>query len=374
MTAPLKGGEMRSTEGAYFSRLDHVRALAAYLVFVWHFIHLTEDYPVPFDAVPPFPMSWFEEGHTGVSLFMALSGYLFAKLTAERSINYTNFLFSRAMRLGPLLLVCLLAWSAIGFATGQPLSITRLIEGLLLPRWPQGMWSLTVELHFYAAFPFLIWAGRRYGLRVFGAALIFALTFRAGWWLLNGEVQRVAYWTIIGHIDQFLLGMLFALLPLSSRARAVTALVSFVLLLVFWQAFNMLGGFFALGGGYPSTSPLWIVIPTIEALAYASMIAWYDNSKVILPTTIDRILSKIGEWSYSIYLLHFFFRHVLIVFAGKRIGSDSNFWIALVFATICFAAFLPVAAMSYEFFERRFLRFRRPYLFGSENHHPRTSS
>ena len=36
---------MRSTEGLYFSRLDHVRAFAAYLVFVWHFLHMTPSFP-----------------------------------------------------------------------------------------------------------------------------------------------------------------------------------------------------------------------------------------------------------------------------------------------------------------------------------------
>ncbi|MGY3408223.1 peptidoglycan/LPS O-acetylase OafA/YrhL [Bradyrhizobium sp. GM5.1] len=76
---------MKSSSGLYFSRLDHIRALAAYLVFVWHFTHLTTQFPVPFSTVPPFPFALVEEGHVGVGLFMTLSGYLFAKLVKRAS-------------------------------------------------------------------------------------------------------------------------------------------------------------------------------------------------------------------------------------------------------------------------------------------------
>ena len=65
---------MKSSEGKYFAKLDHVRAFAAYLVFVWHFTHLTAQFPVPAAASPYFPFALLEEGHTGVALFMTLSG------------------------------------------------------------------------------------------------------------------------------------------------------------------------------------------------------------------------------------------------------------------------------------------------------------
>jgi peptidoglycan/LPS O-acetylase OafA/YrhL len=41
------------------------------------------------------------EGHTGVALFMTLSGYLFAKPVGDHRIDYPSFLWSRAVRLGP---------------------------------------------------------------------------------------------------------------------------------------------------------------------------------------------------------------------------------------------------------------------------------
>src|SRR5271169_6463136 len=100
---------MRSSSGTHFIALDHVRALAAFMVFAWHFTHGLGGYPIPFDYVPAlFPFSLLDEGHTGVALFMTLSGYLFAKLLDGKSINYLAFLWNRVLRLFPLLLVVIL--------------------------------------------------------------------------------------------------------------------------------------------------------------------------------------------------------------------------------------------------------------------------
>lgn len=66
---------MRSSSGEHFIALDHVRALAAFMVFAWHFTQAANGYPVPFEYVPAlFPFSLLDAGHTGVALFMTLSG------------------------------------------------------------------------------------------------------------------------------------------------------------------------------------------------------------------------------------------------------------------------------------------------------------
>jgi peptidoglycan/LPS O-acetylase OafA/YrhL len=74
---------MKSSSGAHFIALDHIRALAAFMVFTWHFIHgPAGDFPVPTGYAPAiFPLSVLDQGHTGVALFMCLSGYLFKKFS-----------------------------------------------------------------------------------------------------------------------------------------------------------------------------------------------------------------------------------------------------------------------------------------------------
>jgi peptidoglycan/LPS O-acetylase OafA/YrhL len=356
---------LRSTSGQHFSRLDHLRAFAAYLVFVWHFLHMTPDFPVPYASQPIFPLALFDEGHTGVALFMTLSGYLFAKLVGDSAIDFPNFLWNRAMRLAPLLILCLTAWVVIGQLGGTPIPASDLIYGFLLPTWPYGAWSIAIELHFYLMFPLLLLLVRRQGPGALMLVVAGALALRVNWWITFGEAQHIAYWTIFGRIDQFVFGMIFAFATMSGTLRrpalGVVAAISMLSFLIIWTQFDAMGGFHNRTGA-PSTHPIWIVIPTIEAIAFGALIAWYDGTTFRIPAAVDRALTRIGEWSYSIYLLHFFpivaLRHI---FWGKT-GSAGDFYVAWLVATLAFIAFLPVAAMSYTLLEKRFLAFRKPYL------------
>ena len=110
---------MRSSEGLYFSRLDHVRAVAAFLVFFWHYAHLW----VPTSYSPPpefFMMSVLEEGYTGVALFFTLSGYLFAKILDGRQVILTAFFWNRFIRLAPLLTAVMIYCAVFeGFTLSQ---------------------------------------------------------------------------------------------------------------------------------------------------------------------------------------------------------------------------------------------------------------
>jgi hypothetical protein len=97
---------------------------------------------VPFSAAPPFPFALLEEGHVGVGLFMTLSGYLFAKLVNGQAINYPAFLWSRAVRLAPLLVASLAVWYILGkLHVGPPIYFSQIWRGILLPTLPNGAWS-----------------------------------------------------------------------------------------------------------------------------------------------------------------------------------------------------------------------------------------
>ncbi|MCK1468996.1 acyltransferase [Bradyrhizobium sp. CW10] len=358
---------MKSSSGLYFSRLDHIRALAAYLVFVWHFTHLTTQFPVPFSTVPPFPFALVQEGHVGVGLFMTLSGYLFAKLVNGQAINYPAFLWSRAVRLVPLLAGSLVAWYILSkLHVGSPIYFNQIWRGVLLPTLPNGAWSITVEFHFYLLFPYLLALSNRFGPCALLIGICLSLCLRALLWVKYGEVQLVAYWTIVGAIDQFLMGMFFATAGLGVKARRILAFTCGLLFLVFWQIFDAKGGFFNLDGAYPSPSALWIIIPSAQAVAFGSFVAWYDNSGISVPPKVDLCLRKVGEWSYSIYLLHFFLREVSIPLIEDRAGQDANFWWALPAASVLFAAFAPLAGLSFEFFEKPLLRLRKAYIVRSK--------
>ncbi len=357
---------MKATSGEHYVALDHVRAVAAMLVFVWHFTHGRQGSPVPFEGAPFWgPLVLFDEGHVGVALFMTLSGYLFAKLLDGKKVVYRLFFWNRALRLLPLLLL-VFAINAVQVAltSGRSQEALEFLQsiprGLLLPSWPNGGWSITVELHFYLLLPLLLMVARRspHGLWV---VLAVSLLIRSGYHAWTGEVQSLAYATIFGRIDQFVLGIIAfqGRARLSGRHVLAGAIACAFITLYWW--FDRNGGFF-LQPAYPSPSRLWIVLPTLEGAAFSALIAWYDNSFAHRTQPLSRLFTLLGEYSYSIYLLHFFFVFAAAQWIHVHVIDLSNFYVALPVSLLAFFAMMPVSYLSMRFVEQPFLRLRRPYV------------
>lgn len=358
---------MKSSTGAHYLALDHVRALAAFLVFAWHFMFaLDKGYPVPLDDVPRFfPFALFSQGHIGVALFMTLSGYLFAKLLDGKSVNYAAFLWNRALRLLPLLFVVLLVAGISEVARGitTPVEyIRRMVGGTVLPILPNGGWSVTVEFHFYVLLPLILVMLRK--TRWLPLAIIAAaLCLRILLYRQRGEIQSLAYLTLLGRIDQFVFGILLWSARSWVRKRHLLVAATLTAFLLFYWWFGNRGGFF-LQPSFPSPSPLWIIIPTLEGLVFGMTIAWYDNSFTHSAGTASRFLGRIGDYSYSIYLLHFFVVYDMSRFVHEHVMDISNFYLALIWSVPFFVAMLIPGFLSYRYLEGPFLSLRKRYIRG----------
>lgn len=153
-------------------------------------------------------MTLLDEGHTGVALFMTLSGYLFAKLLDGKSISYPAFFWNRLIRLAPLLLVTFALVAIERYLHHKDVLdfLRYLYRGLVYPTWPNGGWSITTELHFYALLPALLFLARHSKAWLM-AVVAAALAVRCLLYIRVGEIQSLAYWTIVGRIDQFTLGI-----------------------------------------------------------------------------------------------------------------------------------------------------------------------
>ena len=68
---------------------------------------------------------------------------------------------------------------------------------------------------------------------------------------------------------------------------------------------------------YPSPDPIWILLPTVEGIAYAVGIAWDQSSFSHSTTGVSGFIGLIGAYSYSIYLLHFF-----VLFDASRLVNE----------------------------------------------------
>lgn len=353
---------MKSSSGEYFQALDHVRALAAFTVFAWHFFHFNDG---QFAQPLIFPLSLFTEGHTGVAMFMTLSGYLFAKLLDGRPIVYTAFLWNRFLRLAPLLTCVILLIAArrwyVGSLDGD--FVKSILGGPIYPTLPNGGWSVTVEAHFYVILPLLLYLGSRSKYFLL-CALLAPIAARWSIYHAYGDVQFLAYSTLVGRIDQFVLGMFaFRMRPMF-KGRGYVVLLTSLGFLSFWYAFDRNGGFY---GSIESHSPVWIYLTTLEGLAYASFIAWYDASFGYRDSRWAKFAALIGTYSYSIYLLHFFVVFRMPAFIDRHLLDLSNRYVLLAMSLAGFLAMVPLAYLSYRFIEAPFLKYRVRYLRSGED-------
>ena len=233
---------MQSSSGTYYPGLDHVRALAAFLVVTWHFTHGWAGAPVPFNEAPELGL--LDEGHVGVSLFMTLSGYLFAKLIAGRTIDYGAFLWNRALRLAAA------ARGGVARRRVDPLRGSEATISSLAPGagpaqcFPTAAGRSPTEMHFYLVLPLLLWASARWRwapLALVAVALCLRVGHHCG---RDLSVQDAAYWTIIGRIDQFAFGIFFYQRGVSGRFAAAGGGRRSSL---FYAAFDAAGGFYGAG-------------------------------------------------------------------------------------------------------------------------------
>ena len=352
---------MKSTTGAHYPGLDHLRALAALLVVSWHFMHGPNGYPTPFNYVPAiFPLALFDEGHVGVALFMTLSGYIFAKLLDGKRIIFSAFIWNRCLRLLPLLFVLLIVLGLRRLYLGDDFKeyIFNLGKGIILPTLPNGAWSITVEFHFYLLLPLLLWLFRQSTSAPL-ALIAAAVAFRTFLYFKGFDVEPLSYSTIIGRIDQFAFGMLAFKKSHLVCGRHVLVSAVFIVFCGIYTAFDKAGGLWM--PKFPSKAGFWIILPTIEAITFGIIIAWYDNSFKWENSKISRFVEKIGEYSYSIYLLHFSLVFRASKFVDENIMSLANFYVSLSWSIIFFLCMIPLAYISYNFLELPFMKYRKSY-------------
>lgn len=355
----VQGRALKSSTGKYYVSLDHLRAIAAFMVFTWHFVHVHDG---QFSPPPYYPLSLLTEGHTGVALFMTLSGYLFAKLLADKNIKFGAFLWNRLLRLAPLMLLVILIWGVMIYVGGLDLRAfaKAMLWGLVKPNLPNGGWSITVEFHFYLVLPLLLLLSRKsvYCLPLFIVGMILLRTFL---YFERGEIQSLAYLTIIGRMDQFVLGILAYQHRDFFRGRHLPVLAVFVGFAAFYWYFDSLGGYYK-NPSYPSPSALWIYMTTVEGAAYAVLIAWYDNSFSHSAGRLSRFIALIGAYSYSIYLLHFFFVFQMAKAIDSHLIDLSSIYTAMFISPVAFLLMVPLGWLSFRYIESPFLKYRRHYI------------
>ena len=372
---------MQTTQHAYLSRLDHLRFFAAALVVLFHYFHTQVG-----DLRSGNPLvSLVDEGHTGIALFMVISGFIFTVIAGERHIHYGGFIKNRVLRIYPLFVFAVFLQLFISTYNDQRNYGFLQLLGWLMPFRSETvplspyfvqLWTIWVEFQFYLIFPFLLAFSRRHGSRYLWAWLGLLVLVRALVYAASGSVRFIAYETLFGRLDQFIIGMLLArfwqvrqaLQARAARAGGAVAphlsplwlALAGLALLLGLHAFSRKVGFSELA------SPVWIIWPGLEAALWAVFVGVYLCTRwpgpQALRQRIDRALAALGAVSLSTYVLH----NLVIAAYNARLpplatgaGPVAD---ALATGALLLPAVLALSAITYHLIERPFLALRGGYL------------
>lgn len=353
--------------------LDHLRAMAALMVFYWHGLRAVGIQPSEVPSFPPATL--FEEGYIGVSLFIAITGFIFTVLTHGKEINYFGFLKNRFLRLFPLLFLVLIFAAQTGTATYDSVF---LFFNLLGAGTPYVVWTLVIEFQFYLAFPFLrnslIRPTMPSTLLRCAAFVLMFVVMRGTYFAIKGEVQSLGYYSIFGRADEFVAGIIAGVVYLRTRGddRLSTKLMAIITLIICSAALVTIQHMFNLAGGfhgqpsYPSPSPLLIVWPTVNAVLWGGIIWSYCLLTRKSVGWLAKGIAYAGTISYSFYMLHVLtlqlWGKLYAALIGRTFLADPLSNAFLVVTVFFLPPTLLVAAISYELFEKPFLKQRVPYL------------
>ena len=375
---------MQTQQLPYLSRLDHLRFLAASLVVLFHFFHFTHG-----DLKSGNPLvSLVDEGHTGIALFMVISGFIFTVIAGHKDIHYAGFIRNRIIRIYPLLMVaaCLQLFVSTyndhrnyGFLQLLGWLIPFRSETIGLSPYFQQMWTIWVELQFYLLFPFLILFVRRYGSGYLWGLLGLTFVLRALVFAASGEVRYIAYETLFGRLDQFVVGMLLGRMWVgkdqtqnqgqqdSQSLNAWWLLPAAILVLAVLHVFSLNVGFAEL------KSPVWVVWPLIEGAVWGVFVWVYLKARwpgpMALKANIDKALASLGAVSFSTYVFHNLVLAAYNNFAGNvHFTGLARFDTILTGLLVVLPLVLLMSALTYKLIEKPFLSMRRGYL-SSDKHH-----
>ncbi|HEY8359600.1 MAG TPA: acyltransferase [Ramlibacter sp.] len=355
---------MRSENFRYLPEIDHLRLLAALLVFGFHYCHYFYGnwQPLPQAAL----LGPLIEGHTGVSLFFVLSGFIFMSIAdANPAINYRRFIRNRVLRIAPLFLVVFIVAISVGRDRFEAIDllyvfVTNLGDAPTSWHFITGpAWSISVEFTFYLVFPFLASFVKREGALYLVKLMALMMIIKLGAFIASDGSRHMLYSTLVGRFDQFLIGMVGALVYAGQRTKLEQhgRWILPIAALLTYGAICIQARWFSLQAPDHGHS-FWLLWPSVEAALWGSVLLGYLGARLELPVWLNQVLSRGGEMSFSLYMWH----ALVIVAVFSLTGPASSPALLALLSIPVLAALLVVGWLSFTCIERPFLQMRYSYV------------
>ncbi|MFA7317221.1 MAG: acyltransferase family protein [Sulfuricella sp.] len=307
-------------------------------------------------------------GYLGVDIFFVISGYLITSIILRdldnHQFSFSHFYLRRAKRLLPAAYSTLIFSTLLGYAfltkgqwddyIEQLIGTVTFTANFILP-FQTGYfenaaagkpllhtWSLSLEEQYYLVTPFLLfmipprWRGWAFGGGMVASFIVCAIfvSFPFTYWRLPSiESGTLAFFLLPTRAWELLAGSLLAWFVRRSTSLVVPRVVKLVALLLVVCLI-----FLPIDSDHPRWNALLVVIATAIMLAGKS--EWLPLNRATVS------MAKIGDWSYSLYLIHW----PLFAFAHNAyLGEVPNHIMLLLFFMSIMLAY-----MQYEFVEQRF--------------------
>ncbi|MYM30255.1 acyltransferase family protein [Duganella sp. CY15W] len=357
---------MKSLNLPYSVRIDQLRWFAATLVFLFHFELKWRN--LGGGGIDSKWAGLIIEGHTGVALFFTLSGFLFMRIAQfQRQIAYAPFVRNRVLRIAPLYLTIFVLALSLNRDSFQPQDLFYLFTANLGDSPTSrnlitgAAWCIPLEFMFYLLFPWLSRFAMERGMRYLLQLLAMLLIFKLMAYRESVHSSLMYFSTFVGRFDQFVMGMLAAMLYQRHQ-----------LWLQRWAGWLLLPALLLAAGAsalqahvapynVAPHAPFWISWSMMESLVWAGVILSWVSWQGRLPGWLERGLAHGGKISFSFYLLHM----GVIQMLAQKFGLPHWTGIAwldagLVLVTV-YGLVWAVATLSYHTIEEPFLRLRGSY-------------
>ena len=363
--------------------LDGVRGLAILAVLLFHFLA-----PVnPHSAVDKTVTWVFSYGALGVDLFFVLSGFLITGILYDSRADpsyFRNFYMRRVLRIFPLyyavLAVVFFIVPAIPALHGSEIATLRshqawawlygvniylAINGGWGFSYLEHFWSLAVEEQFYLVWPLVVWLLAARPRLFLAASLAVAGASFAGRIIASLSGASLISTTVLTpfQLDALALGGFIAVYLRQPGGEAAAGrlilpmTVAGIVLMILQFAvrhFSEYGN--AVLSLRSGAFHLLLAALLLKALAAAQPSLWSRFFS-------SRPMVILGKYSYGLYVYHHFFSHYFhkhgTEFAlASRIGCSPP--VALVIQAVGgMAVSMVIAWVSYEYFEKFFLKLKR---------------
>ena len=310
----------------YRKEIDGLRSIAVLGVLIYHVEFFLNDQKI------------FSGGFFGVDIFFVISGYLISKLiinelSIENKFNFRKFYFRRAKRILPALYLMIFVSFIFGWFYLTPKSFLEYSNSITSSVFFfsnyffffQGLeynsessflkpllhtWSLSVEEQFYIFFPVLLILSYKFKKSLYLILSLVIIFFLISF-LTSIYNTSFSFYSSTSRFWELLAGTLVVFIEKKEIKFSFNKKLSNLGIILIFLSYLLLDNQIL----HPSYFTLLPVIGT------CLIILFINKDQFIYKILTSSIFTKIGLWSYSLYLWHY----PIFAFARNRGKSLSDF-------------------------------------------------